>query len=99
MSQQNPKPNSKDSFSSANLFKSLKYTDYPGEILASYRDSKIDANFEPHIEEDPILKDEQKKIGIVTGVQACYWEKINVHGVTAQAVSAQWRSRKDTILA
>ena len=77
----------------------MKYTGYLGEILASYRKSEIDADFEPHIEQDPVLEDEQKKIGIVTGVQACYWEKINVRGVAAHAGSTPWRLRKDTMLA
>ena len=81
------------------VYESLRDTDYLGDTPASYQENEIDAHFELHIEQGPVLEDEQKKIGIVTGVQACYWEKINVHGVAAHAASTPWRLRKDTMLA
>ncbi|SCW02224.1 LAFE_0F01706g1_1 [Lachancea fermentati] len=78
---------------------SLKNIGYLGETTASYTENEIEAHFELHIEQGPVLEDERKKIGVVTGVQACYWEKISVNGVGAHAGTTPWRLRKDAMQA
>ncbi|SCU78363.1 LANO_0A02828g1_1 [Lachancea nothofagi CBS 11611] len=77
---------------------SLQNIGYIGDSVASYKENEIDAHFELHIEQGPVLEDEQKKIGIVTGVQAYHWEKITVHGVSSHAGTTPWRLRKDALL-
>ncbi|SCU81002.1 LANO_0B01728g1_1 [Lachancea nothofagi CBS 11611] len=78
---------------------SLSKIGYIGDTPASYQENEIDAHFELHIEQGPVLEDEQKSIGIVTGVQAYEWEKISVFGVGAHAGTTPWRCRKDALLA
>lgn len=80
------------------VFDSLKETGYLGTFPASYNENPIDAHFELHIEQGPILEEEKKKIGIVTGVQAYLWEKFTIEGVCAHAGTTPWRSRKDALL-
>ncbi|CDO93540.1 unnamed protein product [Kluyveromyces dobzhanskii CBS 2104] len=77
---------------------SLTNIGYIGETAASYQENEIDAHFELHIEQGPILEDEQRRIGIVTGVQAYNWSKVTVHGVGAHAGTTPWRLRKDSLL-
>lgn len=80
------------------VFDSLTKIGYIGDVPASYQQNEIDAHFELHIEQGPILEDEQKAIGIVTGVQSYQWEKITVSGVGAHAGTTPWRCRKDALL-
>lgn len=77
---------------------SLSKIGYIGETPASYEENQIDSHFELHIEQGPILEDEQRRIGIVTGVQAYQWTKVTVHGVGAHAGTTPWRLRKDAML-
>lgn len=77
---------------------SLSKIGYIGDTPASYKENEIDAHFELHIEQGPILEDENKKIGVVTGVQAYHWAKITVKGVGAHAGTTPWRLRKDALL-
>ncbi|SCU78755.1 LADA_0A07382g1_1 [Lachancea dasiensis] len=81
------------------VFESLSKINYIGDVPASYKENEIDAHFELHIEQGPILEDEQKSIGVVTGVQAYKWEKITVSGEGAHAGTTPWRCRKDALLA
>ncbi|SCW04564.1 LAFE_0H16336g1_1 [Lachancea fermentati] len=80
------------------VYDSLSKIGYIGETPASYEENQIDAHFELHIEQGPILEDEKKDIGVVTGVQAYQWEKCTVYGVGAHAGSTPWRCRKDALL-
>ncbi|SCU78312.1 LAME_0A04082g1_1 [Lachancea meyersii CBS 8951] len=84
---------------SESVFDSLSKIGYIGDVPASYKENEIDAHFELHIEQGPILEDEQKSIGIVTGVQAYQWEKVTVSGEGAHAGTTPWRCRKDALLA
>lgn len=77
---------------------SLTKINYIGDVPASYQENQIDAHFELHIEQGPILEDENRRIGIVTGVQAYNWSKITVSGVGAHAGTTPWRLRKDALL-
>lgn len=83
---------------SETVYDSLKKIGYLGETPASYRENEIDAHFELHIEQGPVLEDEKKKIGVVTGVQACYWELFTVTGTGSHAGTTPRRLRKDALL-
>lgn len=76
------------------VYESLRDTGYLGDMPASYQENEIDAHFELHTEQGPRVGRRAEKIGIVTGVQACYWEKINVHGVAAHAGSTPMEVEK-----
>lgn len=80
------------------VYESLSNIGYIGDVGASYQENQIDAHFELHIEQGPILEDENKRVGIVTGVQAYQWTKIVVKGVGAHAGTTPWRLRKDAML-
>lgn len=80
------------------VLESLTKIGYIGDTPASYKENEIDAHFELHIEQGPILEDEKKKIGIVTGVQSYHWAKITVKGEGAHAGTTPWRLRKDALL-
>lgn len=81
------------------VFESLDKIGYLGDTPASYRENSIDAHFELHIEQGPILESERKKIGIVTSVQGYQWSKCTVKGVGAHAGTTPWNLRKDALLA
>ncbi|QLG71865.1 hypothetical protein HG535_0C02150 [Zygotorulaspora mrakii] len=81
-----------------NVLESLTNIGYLGDTPASYKENEIDAHFELHIEQGPILEDENKKVGIVTGVQSYHWAKITVKGCGAHAGTTPWRLRKDALL-
>jgi beta-ureidopropionase / N-carbamoyl-L-amino-acid hydrolase len=58
----------------------------------------IDAYFEAHIEQGPILEAENKTIGIVTGAQGQRWYEITVTGQEAHAGPTPMRRRKDALV-
>ncbi|CAK7267723.1 hypothetical protein SEPCBS119000_002696 [Sporothrix epigloea] len=64
----------------ATIQSELQRIGYLGMVPASYQAMPIAAHFELHIEQGPILETEQKKIGIVTGVQAYRWFTLDVRG-------------------
>ncbi|WP_322033270.1 Zn-dependent hydrolase [Paraburkholderia sp. J76] len=57
--------------------------------------SAVDAYFEAHIEQGPILEANGTTIGVVTGGQAIRWFDVNVTGVAAHAGTTPMRYRKD----
>jgi N-carbamoyl-L-amino-acid hydrolase len=60
---------------------------------------KFAAMFELHIEQGPILENEGKMIGVVTGVQGMRWYEVNVTGEESHAGSTPMPIRKDALLA
>ncbi len=64
-------------------------------------DHKLGAFFELHIEQGPILEDEEKVIGVVTGVQGMRWYEVTVtgfrkpcrHHADASAQATRWSVR------
>jgi N-carbamoyl-L-amino-acid hydrolase len=56
------------------------------------------AMFELHIEQGPILAQEQKTIGIVTGVQGMRWYDVTVLGQQAHAGATPMHLRKNALL-
>ncbi len=59
---------------------------------------KIGAMFELHIEQGPILEDDAKTIGIVTGVQGIRWYEVTVTGQDAHTGATPMRLRKNALL-
>ncbi len=59
---------------------------------------KVTAYFEAHIEQGPILEDQQKAIGVVTGAQGQRWYEITVTGQEAHAGPTPMRKRRDALL-
>lgn len=59
----------------------------------------LSAHFELHIEQGPILEDEDRVIGIVTGVQGMRWYEVTVDGQEGHAGATPMRLRQDALLA
>ena len=59
---------------------------------------KFGAMFELHIEQGPILEDEQKMIGVVTGVQGMRWYEVTVNGQEAHTGATPMHLRKNALL-
>ena len=59
---------------------------------------RLGAMFELHIEQGPILEDEARMIGIVTGVQGMRWYEVNVTGQDAHTGATPMRLRKNALL-
>jgi N-carbamoyl-L-amino-acid hydrolase len=89
------------------LVDALSRTDADGVTLATALDTcgargtravqgvAVDAYFEAHIEQGPILEANETTIGVVTGGQAIRWFDVNVTGVAAHAGTTPMRYRKD----
>lgn len=59
----------------------------------------VDAYFEAHIEQGPILEDNGNTIGVVTGGQAICWLDIRVEGQAAHAGTTPMPLRRDALFA
>jgi len=59
---------------------------------------EVAAYFEAHIEQGPILEDQQKPVGIVTGAQGQRWYEITVTGQEAHAGPTPMRKRRDAVV-
>lgn len=59
----------------------------------------VDAYFEAHIEQGPILESHGTPIGVVTGGQAVRWLDVSVEGVAAHAGTTPMPYRKDACFA
>jgi N-carbamoyl-L-amino-acid hydrolase len=57
----------------------------------------FDAYFEAHIEQGPILEDNDLPVGIVTGGQAICWLDVQIGGVSAHAGTTPMPLRKDAM--
>lgn len=57
----------------------------------------VDAYFEAHIEQGPVLEDNGKVIGVVTGGQAICWLDIQVEGQAAHAGTTPMPLRRDAL--
>lgn len=77
----------------------LQRIGYLGDTEASYEALRLAAHFELHIEQGPILETEQRKIGAVTGGQACHWFEVEVRGRDSHAGTTPMAARMDALLA
>jgi len=59
----------------------------------------FDAYFEAHIEQGPVLEDNDKTIGVVTGGQAIRWLDIHLTGHSAHAGTTPMAARQDALFA
>ncbi|RRV10250.1 Zn-dependent hydrolase [Pseudomonas sp. v388] len=57
----------------------------------------VDAYFEAHIEQGPILEDNGNSIGVVTGGQAIRWLDVQVEGMAAHAGTTPMALRRDAL--
>ena len=74
----------------------LQRIGYKGEEKAGAR--AFGAMFELHIEQGPILENEDRMIGIVQGVQGMRWYEVTVTGQEAHAGAMPMRLRKNALL-
>ena len=70
---------------------------YKGDVPCGSH--KLGAHFELHIEQGPILEDEAKTIGVVTGVQGMRWYEVTVTGTEGHAGATPMRLRRDALVA
>ncbi|MBT2618888.1 MULTISPECIES: M20 family metallo-hydrolase [unclassified Bacillus (in: firmicutes)] len=74
----------------------LKGIDYMGDENHRLRNVK---NFiELHVEQGPILENENKSIGIVEGIQGMSWLNVTVTGETNHAGPTPMKNRKDALV-
>ena len=59
---------------------------------------KIKAYYELHIEQGPVLENNNISIGVVTGGQGSYWTHITLHGQSSHAGTTPMKYRKDPIM-
>ncbi|KAK6866093.1 hypothetical protein PG995_002621 [Apiospora arundinis] len=76
----------------------LERIGYLGKVPASYRSIPMGAHFELHIEQGPILEAEERKIGVVQGVQAYKWFTIEIEGRDAHTGTTPLANRSDALL-
>ncbi|CAK7246424.1 MAG: hypothetical protein STHCBS139747_008055 [Sporothrix thermara] len=77
----------------------LQRIGYLGPIAASHEATPMAAHFELHIEQGPILENERRRIGVVTGSQACCWYEVEVRGRDSHAGTTPMGQRMDALLA
>ena len=74
----------------------LERIGYAGDLECGGRD--LTAYFEAHIEQGPILENEGKTIGVVSGGQAQRWYEITMTGQEAHAGPTPMLTRRDALL-
>jgi hydantoinase/carbamoylase family amidase len=82
----------------ATMAEELKRIGYLGETPASHEAMPMAGHFELHIEQGPLLEMSNKKIGVVTGVQAYKWFTVNVKGRDTHTGTTDLKSRADALL-
>jgi hydantoinase/carbamoylase family amidase len=77
----------------------LERIGYLGSTSASHKSIPMAAHFELHIEQGPILEAENRKVGIVKGVQAYKWFTVEVRGHDTHTGTTPFERRADAMLA
>lgn len=77
----------------------LERIGYKGTIPCSHTAVPMAGHFEVHIEQGPHLIAAGQRIGVVTGVQAYRWYRINVNGREAHTGSTAFQHRADALYA
>ncbi|KAF2745853.1 amidase [Sporormia fimetaria CBS 119925] len=85
--------------STATMASELARIGYLGGVPASHSHIPMGAHFELHIEQGPLLEMSNKKIGVVTGVQAYKWLTVTVKGRDTHTGTTDLKSRADALLA
>ncbi len=78
------------------LGEELERIGYAGALECGNRE--LAAYFEAHIEQGPILEDEDKTIGVVSGGQAQRWYEVTMTGQEAHAGPTPMPTRRDALL-
>lgn len=76
----------------------LERIGYKGTTPVLHTANPLAAHFELHIEQGPVLENEQKRVGIVTGVQAYVWNKVKVYGKAQHTGTTPLAHRRDALL-
>lgn len=82
----------------ATMKSELERIGYLGDTECSPRGVPMGAHFELHIEQGPILEAENRKIGIVQGVQAYKWFTVTVKGRDTHTGTTSFKHRADALL-
>jgi N-carbamoyl-L-amino-acid hydrolase len=85
-----------DNVTGVKLGAELERIGFAGPVPAGGRE--VAAYFEAHIEQGPILEDQRKPVGIVTGAQGQRWYEITVTGQEAHAGPTPMRKRRDALV-
>jgi len=83
----------------ATMKSELQRIGYLGEVDCNHETVPLAAHFELHIEQGPILEAENRKIGIVQGVQAYKWFTVKVRGADCHTGTTSFSHRADAMLA
>ncbi|KAK5119303.1 hypothetical protein LTR85_007659 [Meristemomyces frigidus] len=76
----------------------LERIGYLGDVACSWEASPMAAHFELHIEQGPILEAENRRVGVVQGVQSYKWFSITVRGRDAHTGATSFQHRADALL-
>lgn len=82
----------------ATMKEELERIGYLGTTPASHEHMPMGAHFELHIEQGPLLEMANKKIGVVTGVQAYKWFTVKVKGRDTHTGTTDLKSRADALV-
>jgi hydantoinase/carbamoylase family amidase len=82
----------------ATMASELDRIGYLGSTPCSHSSIPMAAHFELHIEQGPLLEMANKKIGVVTGVQAYKWLTVTVKGRDTHTGTTDLKSRADALL-
>ena len=74
----------------------LERIGYAGDDDVGGRD--VGAYFEAHIEQGPILEDEEKTVGVLTGAQGQRWYEVTLTGQEAHAGPTPMHTRRDALV-
>ena len=85
-----------DNVTGVKLGAELERIGFAGETPVGGR--PVTAYFEAHIEQGPILEDQKKPVGVVTGAQGQRWYEITVTGQEAHAGPTPMRKRRDALV-
>lgn len=84
---------------SATMRSELERIGYLGDVECNPAGTPMAAHFELHIEQGPILEAENRKIGVVKGVQAYKWFTVDVKGRDCHTGTTSFAHRADAMLA
>lgn len=82
----------------ARLGDELARLGWNGSVPADHRQRPFAACFELHIEQGPVLEDEGRQVGVVTGARAQRWYEVTVTGQEAHAGPTPMRLRRDALV-
>jgi hydantoinase/carbamoylase family amidase len=82
----------------ATMRSELERIGYLGETDCSWEATPMAAHFELHIEQGPILEAEERKIGVVRGVQSYKWFTLTLSGRDSHTGATSFAHRADSLL-